>query len=172
MWNTLEVTTKFRLIKLTVNILFPLLGKKKHDRASLPCTTFMHSSLKDPSQHFNHELCTLTGPLHCLIFTKCDTAHYHQTSPLWSGPLWYGSRGLAQIQLCKTKLCCHVLKSLPPDNPSEEAVLVRSFSNCPLLNINIKNVIGGLSRDVALGVFAVSLHIARSALWIRTDVHS
>ena len=45
-----------------------------------------------------------------------------------------------QMQLCKPKPCYHILfkeKRLSSGNPSKQAILAHSFSNCTVMNFNI-----------------------------------
>lgn len=49
--------------------------------------------------------------------------------------LWF-----VRVQLCKLKLCCHVVYSetkLSAGNPSKQTILVQSFSKLTFMNFNI-----------------------------------
>ena len=81
------------------------------------CKTSLNLHPSTPMLGSWYEVLNVTG----LVFNIHGAVHYGQTSPLWS-QLWC----FVQMHLCKLKaFSC---------NPSTQAILVQSVSNCTVMN--------------------------------------
>lgn len=70
--------------------------------------------------------------------TVCGFSRYLHFGPVCPRDIVPDVLQFIQMQLCKSKLCCHVLfieKRLSPGTSSKQDMLVQSFSNCTAVNL-------------------------------------
>ena len=107
---------------------------------------------------------------HCTLWPNISTSVLSVLSTLFQKSCLE-----VHIQYCKTKFCCLLLfkeKRSSPENSSEQAILVQSFSNYTVININIEHANWGLqSQRRSFGNFCNASDHAQSDLWVNLLGH-